>query len=62
MLECKTNQNSIFEKINTIAISLIFWVIAIFVIPIVTLVLEIYSKITQIKSDLRQDNLQDTRN
>ena len=62
MLECKANQNSIFEKLNTIAVSLIFWVIAIFLIPIVSLVIRLYSKKTQIKSDLTQDNLQDTRN
>ena len=44
MLECKAKQNSIFEKLNTIAVSLVFWVIATFLIPIVSLVLRLYSK------------------
>ncbi len=62
MLECKAKQNSIFEKLNTIAVSLVFWVIATFLIPIVSLVLRLYSKESKIKTDLTQDNLQDTLN
>ena len=61
-MECKTKQNSIFEKLNTITVSLIFWVIAKFLIPIVSLVLRLYSKESKIKTDLTQDNLQDTLN
>ena len=62
MLECNAKQNSIFEKSNTITVSLIFWVIAIFLIPIVSLVLRLYLKESKIKTDLTQDNLQDTLN
>ena len=62
MLECKAKQNSIFEKLNTIAVSLVFWVIATFLIPIVSLVLRLYLKESKIKTDLTQDNLQDTLN
>ena len=62
MLECKAKQNSIFEKLNTIAVYLIFWVIATFLIPIVSLVLRLYLKESKIKTDLTQDNLQDTLN
>jgi len=62
MLECKAKQDSIFEKLNTIVVSLIFWVIATFLIPIVSLVLRLYSKESKIKKDLTQDNLQDSRN
>ena len=62
MLECKAKQNSIFEKLNTIAVSLVFWVIATFLIPIVSLVLRLYSKESKIKTDLTQDHLQDTLN
>ena len=62
MLEYKAKQNSIFEKLNTIGVSLVFWVIATFLIPIVSLVLRLYSKESKIKTDLTQDNLQDTLN
>ena len=62
MLECKAKQNSIFEKLNTIAVSLVFWVIATFLIPIVSLVLRLYSKESKIKNELTQDNLQETLN
>tara|TARA_B100001250_G_scaffold280399_1_gene242734 strand:+ start:487 stop:693 length:207 start_codon:yes stop_codon:yes gene_type:complete len=62
MLECKAKQDSIFEKLNTIVVSLIFWVIATFLIPIVSLVLRLYLKESKIKKDLTQDNLQDSRN
>ena len=62
MSECKAKQDSIFEKLNTIVVSLIFWVIATFLIPIVSLVLRLYTKESKIKNDLTQDNLQDSRN
>ena len=62
MLECKAKDNSFFEKLITITVSLIFWVIATFLIPIVSLVLRLYLKESKIKTDLTQDNLQDTLN
>ena len=48
MLECNAKHNSIFEKLNTIAVSLIFWVIATLLIPIVSLVFRLYSKESKI--------------
>ena len=62
MLECKAKQNSIFEKLIAISVYLIFWFIATFVIPIISLGLRLYSKGSQIKNELTQDKMQDSRN
>ena len=60
MLECNAKHNSIFEKLNTIAVSLIFWVIATFAIPILSLGLRLYSKELQTVNDNAQDSMQDS--
>ena len=59
MLKCKAKQNSIFEKIISIAVYLTFWVIATFVIPIISLGLRLYSKESQIISENTPETLQD---
>ena len=59
MLECKAKQNSIFEKLIAIAVYLIFWVIATFVVPLISLGLRLYSKESQIISDNTPETLQD---
>ncbi len=62
MMEFKAKQNSIFEKSISIAVYLTFWIIAKFVIPIISLGLRLYSKESQIKNDLSQGNLQASQN
>ena len=59
MLECKEKQNSFFEKLIAIAVYLTFWFIATFVIPIISLVLRLYSKESLIIRDQTPENLQD---
>ena len=59
MLECKAKQNSIFEKLIAIAVYLIFWVIATFVVPLISLGLRLYSKESKIISGNTPETLQD---
>lgn len=59
MFECKAKKNFIFEKLIAIAVYLIFWVIATFVIPIIYLGLRLYSKESKIISGNTPETLQD---
>ena len=60
MSDYKAKPNSIINGSIVIAVYFIFWIVASFLLPIISLGLRLYSKESQIIKDPTQDTLKDS--
>ena len=60
MSEYNVKPNDFFDRLLTITIHVIFWIIVTFVLPIISIGLRLFLKESQITSDHTPENLQDS--
>ena len=60
MSEYSVKPNDFFDRLITITVHVIFWIIVTFVLPIISLGLRLFVKKSQIKSDHTLETLQDS--